>query len=66
MLDLEDCNGCGLCMEACPEPYGLRETPAGADFELQDPAKLFGGKTSTAPVAVDIPATCLLYTSRCV
>lgn len=56
VLNLENCNGCGLCMEACPEPYGLRETPAGADFELQDPAKLFGAKVSTAPRAVDIPA----------
>ncbi len=55
-LNLENCNGCGLCMDACPEPYGLRETPADVDFELQDPAKLFGGKHSTAPAAVDIPA----------
>ena len=57
VLNLENCNGCGLCMEACPEPYGLRETPVDADFELQDPAKLFGAKASTAPKAVDIPAT---------
>ena len=56
VLNLENCNGCGLCMEACPEPYGLRETPVDADFELQDPAKLFGAKASTAPKAVDIPA----------
>ena len=55
-LNLDACNGCGLCMDACPEPYGLRETPADVDFELQDPAKLFGGKHSSAPVAVDIPA----------
>jgi pyruvate/2-oxoacid:ferredoxin oxidoreductase alpha subunit len=55
VLNLENCSGCGLCMDACPEPYGLRDTPANIDFELQDPAKLFGGKASTAPVAVDIP-----------
>jgi pyruvate/2-oxoacid:ferredoxin oxidoreductase alpha subunit/NAD-dependent dihydropyrimidine dehydrogenase PreA subunit len=23
-LDLERCNSCGLCISACPEPYGLR------------------------------------------
>ncbi|MDR3670318.1 MAG: 3-methyl-2-oxobutanoate dehydrogenase subunit VorB [Holophaga sp.] len=56
VLNLENCNGCGLCMEACPEPYGLRGTPEGVDFELQDPAKLFGAKVSTAPVAMDIPS----------
>jgi pyruvate/2-oxoacid:ferredoxin oxidoreductase alpha subunit len=44
-------------MDACPEPFGLRETPSDADFELKDPAKLFGGKHTTAPVAVDQPAT---------
>ena len=56
VLDLEACNACGLCMEACPEPYGLRETPVDVDFELEDPAKLFGNKATTAPVAVDHPA----------
>ena len=29
-LDLEACNGCGLCFAACPEPYGLMPAPAGA------------------------------------
>jgi len=56
VLHLENCSACGLCMDACPEPYGLRETPADVDFELQDPAKLFGGKATSAPVPVDIPA----------
>ncbi|MGO8762601.1 MAG: DUF362 domain-containing protein, partial [Desulfobaccales bacterium] len=23
-LDLADCNGCALCIDACPEPYGLQ------------------------------------------
>ena len=49
-LHLENCNGCTLCLQACPEPYGLRletDPPAPAfapngDFELEDPAKLFG------------------------
>jgi 2-oxoisovalerate ferredoxin oxidoreductase alpha subunit len=56
VLDLETCNGCGLCIEACPEPYGLRALEAGADYDLQDPAALFGAKGSTAPEPVDIPA----------
>lgn len=56
VLDLEHCSACGLCMDACPEPYGLRDTPADPDFELQDPAKLFGAKLSTAPVAEDVPS----------
>jgi len=55
VLDLDHCSGCGLCLDACPEPYGLRETPADADFELQDPAKLFGGKSTSAPVPVAVP-----------
>ncbi len=57
VIDLETCNACGLCMDACPEPYGLRETPVDVDFELQDPAKLFGGKTTSAPEPVEIPNT---------
>ena len=23
VMDLDDCNGCALCAEACPEPHGL-------------------------------------------
>ncbi len=44
-LNLEACNGCALCIEACPEPFGLRpenELQPATDFELEDPAKLFG------------------------
>jgi pyruvate/2-oxoacid:ferredoxin oxidoreductase alpha subunit/NAD-dependent dihydropyrimidine dehydrogenase PreA subunit len=56
-IDLEQCNACALCIAACPEPYGLRPQPAGAeaDFELQDPAKLFGTRRSTAPTPEPIP-----------
>lgn len=56
VLDLEKCTGCGLCIEACPEPYGLRALEQGEDFELQDPAKLFGEKPSAAPKPVEVPA----------
>ena len=55
VLDLTNCNGCGLCIDACPEPYGLQPTPAEGDFELQDPAKLFGDRMTDAPEPVDIP-----------
>lgn len=62
-LNLEACNGCALCMQACPEPFGLRpETErcgddcscrAAEDFDLQDPAKLFGPKPVTVEPAAD-------------
>ena len=59
VLDLENCNGCALCMAACPEPFGLRpetERPAGLlDFELQDPAKLYGPKIVTSHSEGDRP-----------
>ena len=49
LLDLEQCNGCGLCFTACPEPYGLQPQLDGYDYELQDPAVLFGERHTTAP-----------------
>ncbi len=56
VLHLENCNACGLCIDACPEPYGLRpETRKGADFELMDPAKLFGERVSARPKPEAIP-----------
>jgi len=56
ILDLEKCTACGLCIDACPEPYGLRALAQDEAYELQDPAKLFGAKVVEAPVPVDIPA----------
>jgi pyruvate/2-oxoacid:ferredoxin oxidoreductase alpha subunit/NAD-dependent dihydropyrimidine dehydrogenase PreA subunit len=57
VIDLEKCTACGLCIEACPEPYGLRALETGEDFELQDPAKLFGTKPRELPEPVAIPNT---------
>ena len=55
-VDLEICNGCGLCFEACPEPYGLLPRPdVPAGFELDDPARLFGARTIAARVPADRP-----------
>ncbi|HSR50917.1 MAG TPA: 3-methyl-2-oxobutanoate dehydrogenase subunit VorB [Acidobacteriota bacterium] len=60
-LDLERCNGCGLCITACPEPYGLREETGlsyeegKADYELQDPEKLFGPRTRPPRPSESIP-----------
>jgi pyruvate/2-oxoacid:ferredoxin oxidoreductase alpha subunit/NAD-dependent dihydropyrimidine dehydrogenase PreA subunit len=54
VLNLESCSACGLCMTACPEPYGLAPEVT-SDFELQDPAKLFGDRRSTAAKAAPIP-----------
>jgi len=54
VLDLTNCSACGLCMTACPEPYGLAPEP-GADFELQDPAKLFGRRPTPAEKPLPIP-----------
>jgi len=58
-LDLEQCNGCGLCLSACPEPYGLAAASAGADYELQDPAALFGPRPERTAKAATIPDSAL-------
>lgn len=54
VLHLEDCSACGLCMTACPEPYGLAPEP-GTDFEIQDPAALFGPRPPAPEPPVTVP-----------
>ena len=56
LLDLTRCNGCGLCFDACPEPFGLQpQLGERTDYELRDPAKLFGERGTSAPMPGPIP-----------
>ena len=48
-LDLTRCNRCGLCIDACPEPFGLRPQGEEAAFALLDPALLGGPRPYDAP-----------------
>jgi pyruvate/2-oxoacid:ferredoxin oxidoreductase alpha subunit/ferredoxin len=48
-LDISRCTGCGLCFEACPEPYALRPVP----LDDATPAEHAGSRTTLA--ALDIP-----------
>jgi pyruvate/2-oxoacid:ferredoxin oxidoreductase alpha subunit/NAD-dependent dihydropyrimidine dehydrogenase PreA subunit len=54
VLHLENCSACGLCITACPEPYGLAPEPGG-DFELVDPAALFGPRQARPAKPANIP-----------
>jgi pyruvate/2-oxoacid:ferredoxin oxidoreductase alpha subunit len=54
LLHLEDCSACGLCMDACPEPYGLAPESELA-FEIQDPAALFGPRAAELAPPLPIP-----------
>ena len=55
VLHLENCSACGLCFDACPEPYGLQPAATTADFELVDPAATLGPRPTTAPRPESIP-----------
>jgi pyruvate/2-oxoacid:ferredoxin oxidoreductase alpha subunit/NAD-dependent dihydropyrimidine dehydrogenase PreA subunit len=54
VLNLEDCSACGLCMTACPEPYGLAPEPF-SDFEIEDPARHFGPRQEALEAPPPIP-----------
>jgi pyruvate/2-oxoacid:ferredoxin oxidoreductase alpha subunit/NAD-dependent dihydropyrimidine dehydrogenase PreA subunit len=58
VLHLENCSACGLCFTACPEPYGLAPEPS-AEFELPDPAVLFGPRPVPPEKPEEIPAEAL-------
>ena len=54
-LDLTNCNHCELCIDACPEPFGLRPEGEEEAFELVDPAHLHGPRPYDAPVPIPQP-----------
>lgn len=54
VFDRTYCTGCGLCITACPEPFGLALAPED-QYELEDPAALFGPRPALAPEPVAIP-----------
>jgi NAD-dependent dihydropyrimidine dehydrogenase PreA subunit len=47
-IDLSACSACGLCFDACPEPYGLAPIPEGVSGETLSPEMVFGTRRSTA------------------
>jgi pyruvate/2-oxoacid:ferredoxin oxidoreductase alpha subunit/NAD-dependent dihydropyrimidine dehydrogenase PreA subunit len=55
VLDLESCTACGLCLAACPEPYGLAPTQPESGFELEDPASLFGPRQASPEKPEAVP-----------
>jgi pyruvate/2-oxoacid:ferredoxin oxidoreductase alpha subunit/NAD-dependent dihydropyrimidine dehydrogenase PreA subunit len=56
VFHLENCSACGLCLSACPEPYGLAPQPE-STFELEDPAALFGPRAAPPERPETIPDT---------
>jgi pyruvate/2-oxoacid:ferredoxin oxidoreductase alpha subunit/NAD-dependent dihydropyrimidine dehydrogenase PreA subunit len=55
ILDLDKCNSCGLCVDACPEPYGLLALEPGESFQLYGPPKFNGGSEDAAPNPAPVP-----------
>lgn len=57
VLNLEHCTACGLCIRACPEPYGLQAGGASGvgEDDLATPHEMFGPRQGTQPVALDQP-----------
>ena len=54
VLHLEDCTRCGLCFDACPEPFGLTPEPATTGFALVPPTKPARSRLGDTVVA-DVP-----------
>jgi pyruvate/2-oxoacid:ferredoxin oxidoreductase alpha subunit/NAD-dependent dihydropyrimidine dehydrogenase PreA subunit len=56
VIDLETCNACGLCLNACPEPYALLPLMPG-DEAPENPAVLAGTRITPLPTPETIPDT---------
>jgi pyruvate/2-oxoacid:ferredoxin oxidoreductase alpha subunit/NAD-dependent dihydropyrimidine dehydrogenase PreA subunit len=57
-VDLDACNGCGLCFTACPEPFGLMPRPSdleGIDMVVSDPYSYFGPKVRVREQPAPVP-----------
>ena len=55
VLDLTECNGCALCVDACPEPHGLHLFEEA--FDVVGPATPQGARPFTAPHPEPWPGT---------
>jgi pyruvate/2-oxoacid:ferredoxin oxidoreductase alpha subunit len=63
LVHLESCTGCGLCFDACPEPYALRR----ALFEVasMDPPRLLAPARASAATPEPIPDSCATLPDSC-
>ncbi len=53
VVHLEDCTACGLCFDACPEPYGLR--PALFEVASMDPPHILPPRFAASAAPADVP-----------
>ena len=64
VLDLDACNRCGLCIDACPEPFGLQPAAEVGACALVDPSLLGGVRPFDAPVPEPVPDTSVALPAR--
>jgi pyruvate/2-oxoacid:ferredoxin oxidoreductase alpha subunit/NAD-dependent dihydropyrimidine dehydrogenase PreA subunit len=59
-VHLEDCTACGLCFDACPEPYGLR--PATFEPASMDPPRMLPERFASVVEPKAVPDVRLPFT----
>jgi pyruvate/2-oxoacid:ferredoxin oxidoreductase alpha subunit/NAD-dependent dihydropyrimidine dehydrogenase PreA subunit len=64
VLDLTQCNSCGLCFDACPEPFGLRPQGDDPGVGLLEPAMPASPQLLDAPEPEPRPDTMLRLPAR--